>query len=150
MQFRKSDFVDWGPAPAEHFTGQAWFGPMVEEGGPITVLGVAFEPGARIDWHSHPGGQVLHCVSGLGLVASADGERNNDELAKITREQVAAMRPVWQTGLVNPDFAAYAELCGGAGFKVDDPDDLGVVLGEALAVTDGPSLVEVTVSPNWM
>ena len=75
---------------------------------------------------------------------------NNNELAKISREQVAAMRPVWQTELVNPDFAAYAELCGGRGFRVEDGDDLGVVLGEALAVTDGPSLVEVVTSPNWM
>ena len=75
---------------------------------------------------------------------------NNDELAKISREQLAAMRPVWKTSLVNPDFAAFAELCGGAGFKVEDPDDLGVVLGEALAVEDGPSLVEVVASPKWM
>ncbi len=75
---------------------------------------------------------------------------NNDELAKISREQVAALRPVWQTKLVNPDFAAYAELCGGRGFRVEDGDDLGTVIGDALAVTDGPSLVEVMTSPNWM
>ncbi len=75
MQFRKSDFVAWGPAPGEHFTGRAWFGPLVEEGGSINVLGVAFEPGARTNWHSHPGGQVLYCVSGLGLVANAGGDR---------------------------------------------------------------------------
>ena len=75
---------------------------------------------------------------------------NNDELAKISREQVSALRPVWQTDLVNPDFAAYAELCGGRGFRVDDPDDLESVLSEALAVTGGPALVEVTTSPRWM
>jgi thiamine pyrophosphate-dependent acetolactate synthase large subunit-like protein/nitrite reductase/ring-hydroxylating ferredoxin subunit len=75
---------------------------------------------------------------------------NNNELAKISREQVSAMRPVWQTELVNPDFAAFAEMCGGRGFRVDVPDDLDRVLTEALSVTDGPSLVEVTTSPNWM
>ncbi len=75
---------------------------------------------------------------------------NNNELAKISREQVAALRPVWQTRLVNPDFAAYAELCGGRGFRVEAGDDLGTVIGDALAVTDGPSLVEVMTSPNWM
>ncbi|GMQ84660.1 MAG: thiamine pyrophosphate-binding protein [Acidimicrobiia bacterium] len=84
------------------------------------------------------GMQILHIVL------------NNDELAKISREQVSALRPVWQTGLVNPDFAAYAELCGGRGFRVDDPADLESKLSEALAVTDGPALVEVTTSPRWM
>ncbi len=71
---------------------------------------------------------------------------NNNELGKISREQIGAVHPVWQTGLVNPDFAEYARLCGGKGFKVDDPADLGAVFSEALAVSDGPSLVEVTVS----
>jgi thiamine pyrophosphate-dependent acetolactate synthase large subunit-like protein len=75
---------------------------------------------------------------------------NNDELAKISKEQEAALRPVWETGLVNPDFAAFAELCGGRGFRVEEPEQLEAVLGEALAVTDGPSLVEVATSPNWM
>jgi len=73
----------------------------------------------------------------------------SDELAKITREQVAAERPVWQTDLVNPDFAAYAELCGGRGFRLDQPQDLEAVFEEALSVSDGPSLVEVPTSPRW-
>ena len=75
---------------------------------------------------------------------------NNDELAKISREQVGALRPVWQTSLVNPDFAAYAELCGGTGFRVDHPDELSTVLEAALAVEDGPSLVEVATSGRWV
>ena len=74
---------------------------------------------------------------------------NNDELAKISREQVAAERPVWQTDLVNPDFAAYADLCGGRGFRVDRPENLEAVFEEALSVADGPSLVEVRTSPRW-
>lgn len=69
---------------------------------------------------------------------------NNSELGKISREQIGALRPVWQTSLVNPDFAEFARLCGGRGWKVDDPDDLRNALAQALAVTDGPSLVEVT------
>ena len=75
---------------------------------------------------------------------------NNDELAKISREQVAALRPVWQTKLVNPDFAEFARLCGGAGFRVDDTADLEAVLTEALAVTTGPALVEVRTSGRWV
>lgn len=74
---------------------------------------------------------------------------NNDELAKISREQVSALRPVWQTDLVNPDFAAFANLCGGTGFRVDGPEDLESALEQALRIDDGPSLVEVRTSPRW-
>lgn len=68
---------------------------------------------------------------------------NNGELAKISREQVAAIHPVWQTSLVNPDFADYARLCGGEGFSVRTPDELGPALDAAVAITDRPSLVEI-------
>ena len=44
---------------------------------------------------------------------------DNGELAKISREQLGAIRPVWKTDLVNPDFAEYADLCGGDGFRVE-------------------------------
>ncbi len=75
---------------------------------------------------------------------------NNDELAKISREQIGELRPVWHTSLVNPDFAAYADLCGGAGFRVDSGDQLDEVLAAALAVTDRPVLVEVRTSGRWV
>ncbi|MEP6640728.1 MAG: thiamine pyrophosphate-dependent enzyme [Gaiellales bacterium] len=68
---------------------------------------------------------------------------NNSELGKISREQISAIRPVWQTDLVNPDFAAYAESCGGRGFRVETRDQLLSVLAEATAVAAGPALVEV-------
>ena len=68
---------------------------------------------------------------------------NNGELAKISREQLGAIRPVWETNLVNPDFCDYARLCGGAGFSVRRPEELQPALKAALAHTDGPSLVEI-------
>ncbi len=75
---------------------------------------------------------------------------NNDELAKISREQVGATRPVWQTSLVNPDFAEFARLCGGTGYKVTAGDDLEQILETALRKADGPSLVEVTTAGRWV
>jgi thiamine pyrophosphate-dependent acetolactate synthase large subunit-like protein len=75
---------------------------------------------------------------------------NNDELAKISREQVGALRPVWQTSLVNPDFAEFADLCGGRGYRVEHPDELEDALTAALAVDEGPSLVEVRTSGRWV
>jgi thiamine pyrophosphate-dependent acetolactate synthase large subunit-like protein len=71
---------------------------------------------------------------------------NNSELGKISKEQIGALRPVWQTQLVNPDFAAYARLCGARGWRVDDPNDVHAALAEAMAVTGGPALVEIVTS----
>ena len=68
---------------------------------------------------------------------------NNGELAKISREQLGAIRPVWETNLVNPDFCQYARLCGGTGFSVRTPGELRPALEAALAHFDGPSLVEI-------
>jgi len=68
---------------------------------------------------------------------------NDGELAKISREQLAAIRPVWETGLVNPDFCEYARLCGAKGWSVRRPDELRPALEAALATMDGPTLVEI-------
>ena len=71
---------------------------------------------------------------------------NNSELGKITKEQLAGEFGVWQTSLVNPPFAAFAELCGAHGVQVTDRSDLDTALGEALA-HPGPALVEVICDP---
>lgn len=67
---------------------------------------------------------------------------DNDELGKISKEQRSADLDVWQTSLVNPDLAAFAELCGVKGIRVTDRADLDDALAEALA-HDGPALVDV-------
>jgi thiamine pyrophosphate-dependent acetolactate synthase large subunit-like protein len=72
---------------------------------------------------------------------------NNSMLGKITKEQRAVHYDVWQTSLHNPDFAAYAELCGAHGRRVTDPADLDDAIAGALA-HPGPSLVEVIADPD--
>jgi thiamine pyrophosphate-dependent acetolactate synthase large subunit-like protein len=72
---------------------------------------------------------------------------NNSELGKISKEQRAGHFPVWQTSLVNPDFAAYAESCGALGIRVTAAADLDDALARALA-HQGPSLVEIITDPN--
>ncbi len=76
MEYRPAEGQQWQPAPDEHFTGRVWLGPLAEPANPadLNVLGVMFEPGARTDWHSHPGGQVLYIVSGAGRVQTEGGE----------------------------------------------------------------------------
>ncbi len=67
---------------------------------------------------------------------------DNRELGKISKEQRAADFDVWQTSLVNPDFAAFAELCGGKGVRVSELEALDDALANALA-HPGPALVDV-------
>ncbi|HKK31094.1 MAG TPA: thiamine pyrophosphate-dependent enzyme [Alphaproteobacteria bacterium] len=72
---------------------------------------------------------------------------NNAKLAFITLEQEANGLPDWGTGLVNPDFAAVAKACGGAGFSVEHPDQLEPVLQEALEVRR-PAVINIAADPK--
>jgi thiamine pyrophosphate-dependent acetolactate synthase large subunit-like protein/nitrite reductase/ring-hydroxylating ferredoxin subunit len=67
---------------------------------------------------------------------------NDDELGKISKEQRTGGWDVWQTDLVNPDFAAFAENCGGHGVRVERDAKLDEALASALNY-DGPALVEI-------
>jgi quercetin dioxygenase-like cupin family protein len=61
--------------PAEWFTGTVWIDPVIEAPAParIRAARVTFEPGARTAWHTHPLGQTLHVLSGVGRVQSEGG-----------------------------------------------------------------------------
>lgn len=55
--------------PAANFTGPVRVDPVWPADNGISASGamVTFEPGARSAWHTHPAGQRLVVVSGLGL-----------------------------------------------------------------------------------
>jgi pyruvate oxidase len=72
---------------------------------------------------------------------------DNASLGKITKEQRAEHYDVWQTSLHNPDFAAYAELCGALGVRVETADQLDDALARALA-HGGPALIDVVCDPD--
>lgn len=59
----------------DYFTGTVWIDPIAAPAAPsrVRALRVSFEPGARTAWHTHPFGQVLHILSGVGCV-QRDGE----------------------------------------------------------------------------
>jgi thiamine pyrophosphate-dependent acetolactate synthase large subunit-like protein len=65
---------------------------------------------------------------------------NNNALGKISKEQRAEDYPVWHTSLHNPDWAAYARICGATGIRVDRRDQLDEAMTE-LFTTDGPALL---------
>lgn len=62
-------------ANPDWFTGTVWQDPIVEAPAPARVRAarVAFEPGARTAWHTHPLGQTLHVVHGIGHVQAKGG-----------------------------------------------------------------------------
>jgi quercetin dioxygenase-like cupin family protein len=62
-------------APKENFTGTVWQEPIVEAPAParIRAARVSFEPGARTNWHTHPLGQTLYVLSGVGRFQTKDG-----------------------------------------------------------------------------
>jgi len=67
---------------------------------------------------------------------------NNGQLGKISKEQRAGEWLVWETDLHNPSFAAFANLCGGKGFRATKADQIESALSDALAYP-GPSLLEI-------
>jgi quercetin dioxygenase-like cupin family protein len=56
-------------APAQHFTGTVWVNMLVQGSDQLdsSIGRVTFEPGARTNWHLHPGGQALLITEGKGL-----------------------------------------------------------------------------------
>jgi quercetin dioxygenase-like cupin family protein len=62
-------------APKEYFTGSVLQDPIVEAPEPARVRAsyVTFEPGARTGWHTHPLGQTLYVVAGVGRAQSWGG-----------------------------------------------------------------------------
>lgn len=55
-------------ASADAFTGTVLQDPIVETPAPARLRSavVTFLPGARTNWHTHPLGQTLHVLSGVG------------------------------------------------------------------------------------
>jgi quercetin dioxygenase-like cupin family protein len=61
--------------PAEYFTGSVRLDAQFQTEAPARVGGatVTFEPGARTAWHTHPLGQTLIVMAGLGRAQREGG-----------------------------------------------------------------------------
>jgi quercetin dioxygenase-like cupin family protein len=68
MEFHPAGSRPTRRAPKEYFTGTVWQDPIIATVAParLVVNRVSFEPGARTNWHSHPLGQTLYVISGVG------------------------------------------------------------------------------------
>lgn len=61
-------FTKGDKAPPDYFVGEVWIKVLVAPAEPFdcVVNDVVFAPGARTNWHTHPGGQILICTDGVG------------------------------------------------------------------------------------
>lgn len=63
-------------ASADYFTGKVLQDPILHAVSPpsrVLAASVAFEPGARTAWHTHPLGQTLYVISGVGRFQTKGG-----------------------------------------------------------------------------
>jgi len=61
--------------PKENFTGTVWQDPIMTPQAPgrLAANRVGFEPGARTNWHTHPLGQTLYVILGVGRIQTKGG-----------------------------------------------------------------------------
>jgi 4-carboxymuconolactone decarboxylase len=78
------------PGPADNFTGSVRVDSSFQPNAPARMSGarVAFEPGARTAWHTHPLGQILIVTAGTGRV-----QRWGDPIDEIRQGDVVWIPP---------------------------------------------------------
>jgi quercetin dioxygenase-like cupin family protein len=75
MNIKRAGSQPSSKGPADWFTGTVRIDPLFTAPPPARAAGAAvtFEPGARTAWHTHPLGQTLIVLSGLGRVQREGG-----------------------------------------------------------------------------
>lgn len=108
-----------------------------------------------------PDRQVIACIGdggfvmGMGEFMTAVAHElpiivcifNNGKLSLIKYEEEIAGVPEFGTHFRNPDFAKFAEACGGFGIRVEDPRDAVDAVREAIA-SRKPAIIDAIVEPN--
>jgi quercetin dioxygenase-like cupin family protein len=66
--FPKGEKISGESIANDHFTGTVWLQVLVPDERTFNcpMFNVTFEPGARNNWHKHPGGQLLLVTGGKG------------------------------------------------------------------------------------
>src|SRR5690349_5971213 len=66
---------DTSPGPGDWFTGTVFIDAIAtpSDGSRLSASNVHFTPGARTHWHTHPNGQTIYVVEGLGLCQQEGG-----------------------------------------------------------------------------
>lgn len=74
---------------------------------------------------------------------------NNNQLAKISKEQREGQFDVWQTDLSNPKFSEFATSCGMVGLRAENNSEIGMKMTQ-LFKAEGPALLEIVTDPDKM
>jgi len=146
---------------------QWWFGrnfiikeQRVAMSGYLATMGFGL-PGAIAGKIAYPDRSVF-CITGDGGFSMAMADfvtavkyhlpmvvviLNNHQLGMIQVEQMMEHYPNYATDLLNPDFARYAEVCGGLGIHVSRPDELRPALLAAMSA-ERPVIIDVETDPK--
>lgn len=87
LQISRSGTRPVTPASAQNFTGSATVEMLRTSAGPdrASVGSVAFAPGARTAWHTHPLGQTLVVTAGVGRVQRWGGPAEEMRVGDVVR-----------------------------------------------------------------
>lgn len=136
MKITRANAAATKRGPAEYFTGAVWLDEVtpVPNASDVPVIVVTFEPGARTAWHTHPHGQLLQILSGIGRVQKAGegwvevrpgdviwfepGERHWHGAAPhrmmvhlaVQRADEAGKTATWQEHVTDSDYAGETKL----------------------------------------
>jgi quercetin dioxygenase-like cupin family protein len=74
MQVTRSS-IETARGPRDWFTGDVFLDPVAAPtgGSRLSATSVHFTPGARTAWHTHPNGQTIYVVEGVGLAQRRGG-----------------------------------------------------------------------------
>lgn len=75
MDIRRAGIQASVKGPSDWFTGAVRIDPLFPVREPASAAGntVTFEPGARTAWHTHPLGQIIIVISGVGRTQREGG-----------------------------------------------------------------------------
>jgi quercetin dioxygenase-like cupin family protein len=73
MEIKRSGATPSAEGPSAYFTGTVRIDAPFKGDGALSGVTVTFEPGARTAWHTHPRGQTLLVLSGLGRAQREGG-----------------------------------------------------------------------------
>ena len=75
MQITRSSSTETAAGPGEWFTGTVYIDAVAAPSGPsrLAAASVHFGPGARTAWHTHPLGQTIYVIEGVGLCQRRGG-----------------------------------------------------------------------------
>ncbi|MDX6477403.1 MAG: hypothetical protein QOH95_2914 [Gaiellaceae bacterium] len=67
--------VETGRGPSDWFTGAVYIDAVATPAGSshVSASSVHFTPGARTAWHTHPNGQTIYVLEGVGLAQRRGG-----------------------------------------------------------------------------